>query len=65
MPDFRVKNEGTIWLFEPVTEQATDWVNDNVLTCDWWGNSFVVEHRYGPPLLEGIVDAELEVSYVH
>lgn len=63
--DFRVKDEGTIWLFSALTPVAEEWVEEHVLTAQWWGDAFVVEHRYGPPLLEALINEDFEVDYVH
>ncbi len=46
-PDVLIRNEGTVFLFCPLTDRAKDWLEDNVESepWQWFGNAFVVEHR--------------------
>ena len=60
-PDFTVSNEGTIFIFNPITKAAYGWVNENIEEPHWWGNSLIVEHRYARPLGLGILRDGLEV----
>jgi hypothetical protein len=61
--DVLVTNEGTIWMFTPLTDEAKEWVKENVPTesWQWMGNSFCCEHRYAPDLVEGMRGAGLVV----
>ncbi len=61
-PDFTVSNEGTLFIFNPLTPAARDWINENVAEPNWWGNSLIVEHRYARPLGLGIVRDGLELD---
>lgn len=46
-PDVLVHNEGTVFLFNPLTARAKRWMEDNVHTdSHWFGTTLVVEHRY-------------------
>ena len=60
-PDVLVANEGTVFLFNPLTERAKDWIDDNVSSESWqWlGTTLVVDHRYAWGLAEGMNDAGL------
>lgn len=60
-PDFTVSNEGTLFIFNPLTRAAIDWINENIPEPNWWGNSLIVEHRYARPLGLGILQDGLEV----
>jgi hypothetical protein len=55
-PDVLVRNEGTVFVFCPLTERATLWFNANVGSepWQWFGNALVVEHRYAWGLAEGL-----------
>jgi len=52
---FKIINEGSIILFEPLTDAARTWwssnVNPDAMTM---GQAYVVEHRYAPDIIEGI-----------
>jgi hypothetical protein len=60
--DVTVRNEGTIWLFRPLTDAAKDWINENVGESLWWCDSLACEHRYAPDLLGGMQDDGLIVG---
>jgi len=46
-PDVLVRNEGTVFLFCPLTPQARKWIDEHVQSdAQWFGNALVVEHRY-------------------
>jgi hypothetical protein len=55
-PDVLVRNEGTVFIFCPLTERAKLWFNANVASesWQWFGNVLVVEHRYAWRLSEGL-----------
>jgi len=45
-PDIRVRNEGTIVLFTPITLRAKQWIPANVQPdAQWFGASLAVQHR--------------------
>ena len=60
-PDVLVANEGTVFLFNPLTAKARQWINEHVQAEDyqWLGTTLVVEHRYAWGLAEGMKDAGL------
>jgi len=52
---FKIRNEGSIILFEPLTSAAQDWWSSNVdPEAQTFGNAYAVEHRYAPDIIEGI-----------
>lgn len=61
IPDVLVHNEGTVFLFNPLTPAAREWIDENVATepYQWFGTTLVVEHRYAWGLAEGMKDAGL------
>ena len=63
--DIEVHNEGTVFVFNPLTDAARAWVKDNVSLESWqkWaGNSFVVEHRFAEGIAKGMLDAGLKLA---
>lgn len=56
MADFTTTNNGTFWLLCPVTEEADDWVRDNLPDFAMrYGGAIAVEARYIEDILDGIV----------
>ena len=55
-PDIRVHNEGSIFLIEPLTDKAHEWLKDNaeIENWQWLGGKFGVEHRMSAGLVEGM-----------
>ena len=62
-PDFLVSNHGTLFLLEPLTDDALAWV-DEYLPADHslWGSAVIVEHRYVADIVAGIQDDGLRVA---
>jgi hypothetical protein len=61
--DVTVSNEGTLFLFRPLTSEARAWIEENVSEeSQWFGDSLVVEHRYARDLAAGMIDAGLNVQ---
>ena len=59
-PDVLVHNEGTVFLFNPLTSRAKEWIDDNVQPeAQWFGTTLVVEHRYAWGLAQGMKDEGL------
>jgi len=58
-PDVLVRNEGTVYVFSPLTAAAKAWFDENVQSegWQWFGNALVVEHRYALGLGQGLRDA--------
>jgi hypothetical protein len=59
-PDILVHNEGTLFLFRPLTVRAKSWIDENVQPdAQCFGAALVVEHRYALRLAQGMKDAGL------
>ena len=62
-PDVLVRNEGTIFLFQPLTSAATQWIDQNVQpNAQWFAKALVVEHRYADELALAMREAGLVVA---
>jgi hypothetical protein len=62
--DVKVLNEGTLWQFFMLTKAAKAWVEENVQIESYMRlttTAFASEHRYGPPLVDGMREAGLVV----
>ena len=63
VPDFLVRNEGTLFLFCPLTTRAKRWIDKHVQSdALWFGSALVVEHRFALGLAEGMKDAGLVLA---
>jgi hypothetical protein len=60
-PDVLVANQGSVFVFNPLTARAKEWIEENVQSEDWqwFGTTLVVEHRYAWGLAQGMQDAGL------
>ena len=57
-PDVLVANEGTVFLFSPLSHEAREWIDEHVAAdAQWFGSVLVVEHRYALGLAQGLIDA--------
>ena len=46
-PDVLVANEGTIFLFSPLSHAAREWIDEHLeAESQWFGAALVVEHRF-------------------
>ena len=62
-PDVLVRNEGTIFLFCPLTTRAKSWIVEHVQPdAQWFGGALVVEHRFLWGLAQGMKDAGLVLA---
>ena len=62
-PDVLVRNEGTVFLFCPLTLQAKEWIEENVQSdAQWFGKALVVEHRYAWGLAQVMKDEGLVLA---
>ena len=63
-PDVLVRNDGTLFVFSPLTQQAQMWIDENLQTepWQWFGNALVVEHRLAWGLALGMKDAGLVLA---
>lgn len=62
--DVLIHNEGSIFLFELLTTQAREWVDQNVQPEGWqmFGHSLAVEHRYARQLADGMSEDGLVIQ---
>lgn len=61
--DFHVRDEGTIWLFTPLTAAANEFISEHVEEdALFYAGSLVVEHRYVVDLVDGILDEGLTLK---
>lgn len=63
--DVKVLNEGTLWQFFMLTKAAKAWVEESVQIESYMrqgSTAFASEHRYGPPLVDGMREAGLVVA---
>ena len=62
-PDVSVTRDGSMFLFDPLTEAGTDWILANVHSepWQWLGNTLCVDCRLAGPLAEGMILAGLRV----
>jgi hypothetical protein len=61
-PDILVRNEGTVFVFCPLTRRAQQWIDEHVQDALWFGNVLVVEHRYAWGLAVGMKDVGLRLK---
>jgi hypothetical protein len=62
-PDVLVCNEGTVFVFCPLTPRAKEWIDEHVQSdAQWFGNALVVEHRYAWGLAQGMKAGGLALS---
>jgi hypothetical protein len=54
---FEIKKAGSIVLFEPLTEWASEWWEENVEDSQMIGGAYAVEHRYAEDIATGITEA--------
>lgn len=61
--DVYVGNEGSVFTFQPATDTARQWIDENVEAegWQWLGNTLVVDHRFAQDLAQGMIDAGLVV----
>jgi hypothetical protein len=61
--DVFVHNEGTVFLFCPLTSQAKEWIDEHVQPdAMWFAGALVVEHRFAWGLARGMIDAGLALA---
>ncbi len=53
--DVTISNEGTIVLFEPLTDSAREWMAEHIQPdAQWFGSKLVLEHRYASDLADAM-----------
>lgn len=56
--DFAVRNDGTIFVFSPLTPAAHEFAATAFANAMTFGTSYVVDHRYAMPILDDLVNEE-------
>ena len=63
LADVAVANEGSVFLFEPLTGAAKQWIEDNVGgETQWFAGSLCLEHRYALDLAVGMAGDGLRLK---
>lgn len=62
--DIDVRNEGSIFMFTPLTAKGRAWVDEHLEleSWQWLGGGFSVEHRYAGDLAEAMQNDGLIVK---
>ena len=61
--DATIINHGSIFLLEPWTEAAHDWINEHIGNdAQWFGQALAIEPRYAPAIIAGMQDDGLTVD---
>ena len=62
MADVKIENHGSLVLLRPLTEAASDWLDENISEdAQHFGAAVVVEPRYVEAIVEGMQNDGLEV----
>jgi hypothetical protein len=62
-PDVLVRNEGTVFLFCPLSSRGKQWIEEHVQPdAQWFGSALIVEHRFAWGLAQGPKDARLVLA---
>lgn len=64
--DFRLQNEGSIFVLHPENDAARGWIEDHLYGDEfsdpqWWGGGVVIEHRFVQDIVIGIVNDGLTI----
>lgn len=62
LPDFVVRNHGSVFLFQPCTARAKQWIEDQVVDPQYFGQSLAVDARYAFDLADGIFDEGFRIE---
>jgi hypothetical protein len=61
--DVTVENHGSLFLIDPLTEKASQWIDEHVhADAQYFGSKLVVEHHYIENLVLGMVEDGIEVA---
>ena len=62
MADVKIENHGSLVLIRPLTEAASDWLDENISEdAQHFSGAVVVEPRYVEAIVEGTQNDGLEV----
>lgn len=61
--DVQVEDHGSIVVLRPLTPEGSDWIAEHVASepWQWLGGGLGCDHRMAPAVIEGMLDAGLEV----
>lgn len=60
--DFTLVDHGSIAIITPLSQQATDWTEMYISDeAQWFGDGFVVEHRYVDDIVMRLLELEMDV----
>ena len=62
MTDIRIQNEGTIFLFEPVSDDCQAWWDEHVEEGMTYCGMNVVEHRCAASIIDGLTEAGFSIT---
>jgi len=64
MSDFQIADQGSIFLIQPLTEMARQWLDENVVSEPWlWvEGALCVETRFARDLIIEIEEAGFEIT---
>jgi len=57
--DFEIRNEGSLFLFRPLTDEARWWIAENIREPRWWAGSLVVENGYAANVIRAFTKSGL------
>jgi hypothetical protein len=61
--DVRFTNHGSIWLAQPLSAAADDWIADNIPdAAAWFGGALAIEPRYVGDIAQGMADDGLQIE---
>ena len=60
--DFTLIDHGSIAVITPLSDHAKTWVDDYISEeSQWFGDGFVVEHRYVDDIVSAILGDDMEI----
>jgi hypothetical protein len=60
--DFLVEDHGSIMILQPLSAEAKVWAEENLGEAMRWGGGVVIEPRYLPPIIDGILGEGMTVG---
>lgn len=61
--DFEIENHGSIFLFRPLNDNASEHIRERTgEEAQWFGGALVVEHRYAKEMAENLYEAGFKLS---
>lgn len=60
--DIAIQDESSIVLFYARTKAGTAWIHEHIAHASRFGFAYVVEHRYAPYILQGMLNDGLTIG---